>query len=505
MFVCLNAESVTYSGANTVDSFDEGDIIIENDAVITTENSQNILINGGVHLYNAGYINGNVDTNGFNLFVYNSGYIDNIVNTNGGHITQVIRSGSEMTDINIIGNQSHDVIIYGYDNFNFDNIHNMNVESLTIQDSSVVIDDFSDWQMCNENITLGDNVLLIINNANTVTPGEVIAFTKRGSIISVQITDLDKLYKPELVVANGGIVLNIVRETNYNVIFGSVRRSAALELIRQKNPNDRLLRALDSANDIATINRLQRLSYRFSHDILLRPMKMMNKLYLSRIMQSEINSGIGIVPYYVMSDKMESVGGRIYAGYNYENIALDIGLNIGKFDYSDELNEFSGMAYGLDIKSKQTFGKFWLSDGLGFSFSDMKADYISKEGDIKNNPLGFSLYGDISTGYNFDVTKNIVVSPVVGVSYQSYRVADVSDTDLYVHGGANVNYVFVMDGLKYEYSVSGAYGTNNDLFADIKIGFLSINDNAGVSVGVGVIKDDFDYYYRFLLNGKISF
>ena len=386
--MCLNAESVVYSGANTIDSFDEGNIVIENGAVITPENSEYILVNGGVHLYNAGYINGTVDTQGFNLFVYNSGYIDNIVNTNGGHVTQVIRSDSEMTDISIIGNQSHDVIIDGFDNFNFDNIHDMNVESLTIQDSSVVIDDFSDWQMCAENITLGDDVLLIINNANTVTPGEVIAFTKRGSIISVQITDLDKLYKPELVATNGGIILNIVRETNYNLIFGNgslgaTKRNAALELIRQKNPNDRLLRALDSADDIATINRLQRLSYRFSHDILLRPMKMMNKFYLSQIMQSELYSGIGFVPYYVVSDKIETVGGRIYAGYNYENIAFDIGLNIGKFEYSDTLNEFSGMSYGLDIKSKQTFDKFWLSDGLGFAFTDMKADYISDDGDVK--------------------------------------------------------------------------------------------------------------------------
>ena len=501
-----SAESVTYS----MGYFEEGDVIIENDTVVIPDGDSEILMNGPVHLYNRGCINGTINTNGYNLFVYNSGQINGIINSDGGHVTQVIHSGADVTDINISDNQSPDIVIENYNNFNFDNIHNINAESITIRESSVVIDDFSKWQSCTENMQLSGNVSLIINHADTVNSGEVINYTVSGDTISVQITDLDKMYKPELVVANGGIVLNIVRETNYDVIFGDSystenQRNAALELIRRKHPNDRLLKALDVATDIDTINHLKSLSYRFNHDILLHPMKMTGRILLIDSMKYDDNIGIGFVPHYITSDKMDSVGGRVYAGYKYDNLYFNIGFSLNNVHYVDDLNDFSGISYGLDLKARQTFNKFWLREMLGFSLMDYRAEYISSKGELRKNPLGLSLYGDVATGYDFDVSRNITLSPIVGVSYQSYQVADVNDADTFGHGGADVKYTFVMDSIKYEYSVYGGIGTNGDVFANMKIGFISMPDDAGVSLNVGVVKDDLDYYYQFGLNAKVVF
>ena len=394
--------------------------------------------------------------------------------------------------------------------FDFNNLDNISAQSFLITDSSIVMDNFSDWQMCNETIELAGNVKLIINNPDSVQSGQVINYTQRGTQIFVQIKNLDKMYKPELKVEGGGIVLNIVRETDYNLIFDGVdavetKKNTALEIIRDNHPNDKLLKALDGAKNYEEIKRLENLSYRFNHGILLRPIKMMTKFSLFDLIKSENDYGIGIVPYYIMSDNMDSVGGRLFVGYKNENLYFYAGINLNKFDYGDELNDFSGWVYGLDVQSKQTFDKFWLSEILGFSLAKFKADYISTDGKLKANPVASSWRGDLSAGYDFNMNENIILSPIVGFAYQPYKTADVSETDSYLHFGGDAKYFFVVEGIKYEYAVSAAYTTSGDLWANFKIGFASVVDEVDVALNTGVLKDDFDYHYKISLNTKVLF
>ena len=495
-----------YSGVST---FDDSVVYVDN-GVIVSSTGNDIVMNEPVYLYNSGQIDGTINTNGYVLVVYNSGLINGGINPNGGLVEQVITSPSEITNIGLPMGQSPVVAIENYNNFDFNNLASINAQYFVITDSSIVIDNFSDWQMCPENIELAGNISLIINNPDSVTSGEVIKYTKSGTRIFVKINNLDKMYKPVLKVSNGGIVLDIVRETDYSVIFGDEdsdenKRNTALEIIRNNHKNDKLLRALDSANSLAEIKRLENLSYRFNHGILLRPIKMITKFSMSDLITSEKDSGVGIIPYYIMSDKMDAVGGRLYIGHKQDNLYFYAGVNLNKFEYGDELNDFSGWSYGMDVQSRQTFDKFWLNEILGFSLTNFKADYISTAGKVKNNPFGFSWYGDLSCGYDFDIDENIVLSPIVGFSYQPYNIADVSEIDSFVHAGGNAKYFFVVDGIKYEYVVSAVYGTNGDLFANLKIGFTSVMDEAGVSLNTGVLKDDFDYHYKISLNAKVMF
>jgi hypothetical protein len=151
------------------------------------------------------------------------------------------------------------------------------------------------------------------------------------------------------------------------------------------------------------------------------------------------------------------------------------------------------------------FNKFWLVESLGFSLTDFSADYISENGEIKNNPTGTSFYADLSAGYDFVLEPGITLAPVVGFAYQPYHVADVSETDAFLHGGLNAKYFFVVDGIKYKYGASGMVGTNGNLFANLNVGFMSVIDGVGASINVGAIKDDFDTYYKFSIDAKIVF
>ena len=80
-----------------------------------------------------------------------------------------------------------------------------------------------------------------------------------------------------------------------------------------------------------------------------------------------------------------------------------------------------------------------------------------------------------------------------------------SDTDVNLRGGGNVKYAFSMDGIRYEYSATVAVATNADVFAAFKIGFVSISDGAGISLGLDVFKNEYDNGYRASISGKVNF
>jgi len=507
---CVDVNAYTYDADATIDSFNDINVTVNNDVVISPVNGASISMNDTLRLYNSGAINAVIDTDGKPLVVYNSGTIDGI-NAHGGPVNQIIRSESEITSINMLDGEKPDVTIQNYENFDFDKIHDITANSFLIKDSSIVMDDFGKWQSSTENIQLsGNNVSLVIGRLDTVEENVIVNHTSVIDFIKVKIEDLDKMYTVAPEKTGGGIILHIVRATNYEEIFNEAedrdyKQFSALDVIRQRHPNDKLLKALDRAADMNELNRLKNLSYRFSHDILLRPVKMLNGFSLMNSLKGESNTGIGVEPFYILSDKTDSVGGRLYFGYEYDNLYFYAGLNLARFDYSDSLNEFSGMSYGLDVKSKQMFNKFWLVESLGFSLTDFSADYISENGEIKNNPTGTSFYADLSAGYDFVLEPGITLAPVVGFAYQPYHVADISETDAFLHGGLNAKYFFVVDGIKYEYGASGMVGTNGNWFADLNVGFMSVIDSVGASINVGAIKDDFDTYYKLSLNAKVVF
>ena len=201
IYICLscyvaNAEQHFVSGGDysSVSTFSDSIVYIDSGAIVSSLGNT-ITMYEPVYLYNSGHIDGTINTNGNTLVVYNSGLMNGGINPNGGLVKQVITSSSEITNIGMPVGQSPVVAIENYDNFDFNNLDSINAQSFIITDSSIVMDNFSDWQMCPENIELNGNISLIINNPDSVNSGEVIKYTKSGTRIFVKINDLDKMYK----------------------------------------------------------------------------------------------------------------------------------------------------------------------------------------------------------------------------------------------------------------------------------------------------------------------
>ena len=451
------------------------------------------------NIYNYGTINGFIDANDNNIFLYNTGTISgNIITDHGEIVTQIIRSDADRTNFMVNPSNFRVEIDTDSTNINFDNLKTINASEIIISNSRIEINDFTDWQNWDKNVDLQGPVYLIVKGA--VHNGDIITHAVSGDTVIVEVQGLSGLYRADVVWNGGNWIITNVRETNYDKV-----EIETFEALRSNRSNDKLLSALDTANSWEEIEHIKNLSYQFNHKIMLRPVKAINNFSLLDMIKDETDAGAGVSTSYMLSDSINGFGGRIYTGQKYENLYFNVGFSFNSFSYKDSLNDFSGLMYGLDIKSKQLIDKIWLRETFGANLTKFKANYVTDTNEIKNNPVGYSLFGAVDTGYDFNVFEGFVVVPIVGIVWQNAKVADVADTEFYVRGGGEGKYAFITDGIKYEYSLESFVGTNGNFSTGIKIGFWSVEDEGGVDLGINAFKDEFDWRYKFSLTGKILF
>ncbi|MBO7042829.1 MAG: autotransporter domain-containing protein [Alphaproteobacteria bacterium] len=501
ILVSFNTWALSYTGTdNKITEFND-DIIYVNSGAVVEPLGGSISVNyPAVEIHNSGTIIGPIDANDNSFFIYNTGTMSgNIITNHGEIVTQIINSSDDRTNFTINPANFRIEVETGSADINLDNIRSVDAGKIVIKDSRIVMNNFADWQNWDKDVDIEGVVYLIINDAETIQDGDFLAHAVSGDTVNVEVLGADGLHKANLDWIGGRWVITNIRETNY------VKIDSALETLRVERSGDKLLSALDSANSWAEIKRIKNLSYQFNHSILLRPVMVINNFTLLDTIKNETDTGAGVSSSYVLSDSVKNFGGRIYIGKRYENLYFNAGFSLNSFSYKDDLNDFSGLMYGLDIKSKQLVDKLWFSEVLGATLTKFRADYITDKSELKSNPLGFSLFGAIDSGYDFNVYKNIVVSPIVGLVWQTAKVADTAETDCYLRTGGNATYAFVTEGIKYEYSLESSIGSNGNFSAGMKIGFWSVMDEAGISLDANVFKDEFDWRYKFGLTGKILF
>ncbi len=511
--ISLSANAEIFHAGNYPDivSFSGEDIIVDSGAVITPVYNQNItIIETFAQLHNNGTINGTLNTNGNILRVYNTGTISGGITSsiNSGEVRQMITSQSEITSINVVGVNHVVEVNYNNNNISFNDIKDLPSSSFSLSGARVIIDDFSVWQSWGKNVSLDGPVWLVINNKNTVVSGEAINNIVSGAneYLCVVITDLDSSDSIELTPSGQTKILKLVNVLNNDIAMGTGNDGdGPLEKIRQNNPNDKLVVAIDSANNENERRKIRKNSYRFNHDILLRPIKVINNFAMFNRLDDVNEMGLGMHVDYIMSDAINDFGGRIYFGNNFDELYLNVGFNFNSFSYEDKLNDFSGKSYGLDIRAKQDIGPVWIDGLVGVTLVQYDADYITSKNKLSKDPFGTFEYAKIDVGHNFEVVPDVVLSPFAGVGVQQYNIADVSDFDLNIRSGVDLKYNTVMDGIKYEYVLSGAFDTNGDWFSSIKVGFWSITDKVGASLNASVYKNDIDYNYKLSFNAKTIF
>ena len=475
------------------------------DGVVLTAPPDNPVIGvmESMDIENYGTINGS-------LVAYNENYIH--INNTGTitgeiiaqHVIQIITSGAGAKRLNVISPDFSVKVSGATDGVLLNDIQNLGTNSVEFNGSMIIIENFSDWQNWDANVSwLGVNTLSI-NNVHTVNSGTYVRHASGATILNVLSADEDKMYRIDAVHDAYGIMLNVVRETNYQRIFDD-NRGIFLDNIRIYNQNDKMLIAMDSAKTMDDLQNIMNSSYRFNPSLLLRPLKSMNKISMMDDLFGDSISGIGIVPWYSTSDSTQNAGALIYANINHGDNDLKFALHLNKFEYEDDFNDFGGMVYGLNARAKRRMDKFSIVGNLGFDFINFDADNIYSETGAINNPSGYSLYSRIHGIYDYNVFNNLFLSPFAGIWFQNFNVLDVHENKFDSYAGGTLKYKFTIDGVKYEYGALCGITIDGDVFADVKAGFESLVDNAGLSIKIGAYKDENMISYRASLNANVLF
>ena len=385
-----------------------------------------------------------------------------------------------------------------YQQINLDDITVTNQSTYIISNSKIVMDNFADWQNWNPgSVTINSGVSLYITDINTITNGDTVNHI--SGPISITTSDPNRLYKSRL---NTDLTLSVFRETNYENIFNN-SRGKFLENIRDKKPNDKMLLAMDKAKNMGKIKSIMNSSYRFKPNILMNPIKTINRALINDMFVNE--NGTGADVSYIWSDKINNYGARLYLNNKYKDLYFGLGVNLNSFSFHDDFNEFNGFVYGVDIHAKQYLNNFWLNGLFGINRTTFKTDDMYINGNVSSNPSGMSEYGRFDMGYDYTKISDFTISPFVGLILQHYDIMGSSDTDVNLNVGLSGKYDFVMDGIKYEYGANIATDENMNSNVGIKVGFSSVVDKAGAFIKVDAFKDEFDINYKLSINAKIKF
>lgn len=486
-----------------VTEFSDSVITVHQNAIINRDYSGDInIINASTCLYNHGKIYGRIDTNGNKLVVINTGDISEITTENGGNVEQKITKPDELKEINVDGG-NFIVSIENYENLDFDDIKNMPADSFSISNSSIVVNNLSDWQNIDKTIKLIGATKLYINDVDNITDGMIL--NNVSSSDNLNIKNTDELHKVQLNSVNDSVILNIVRETNYEKIFDDVR-GTLLKTLRLQGKDNRLLSKMDAAETMDELESIMGTSYHFNSSLLLHPIKTINLAsVMSGLFDKDQGLGAGINFDYIISDKISNLGAHLSFGDKYNDLYLKLKFNVNKFSYKDKINDFDGFVYGVDFNARQYIANVWLDGLFGFNRTYFDADNIYLNDEIKNDPKGKSEYLRLNLGYDYTQITDFVISALVGFNYQNVSVFDVSDKDTDFYAGSKLKYEFVTDGVKYEYGAFLTLNQSGNLFCGIDIGFWSVEDELGITVGADAFQDDFDMNYQLSAKAKLLF
>ncbi len=446
-------------------------------------------------------------TNANNLQIYNYGNIGVIHNSGAAYVWQYIPDNSALNKINLDGSTFR-INITNVNSVDLLTLKNVVFDAdgiIDITNSSIVINDFADWRNWNQDVSLHGTNTLYINNVLTVVSGERILHIHDNST-KVILTDADKLHKVSLKYDSVSDVafIYVARETDYFKVFND-NRGVLLNNLRLSGSDNNLLMALDNAQNMSELNDVMQKSYHFNQSVLMRPVKKLNNFSMMQKLSGIDDVYGGFSGFYAFSDTTNMYGINFDINEKYDDIYFGLNFNLNKFKYVDDMNNFSGFVYGGNIKIKKYINDWWMHALGGLSLAKFNANAIYHDNNIENNPFGYSLYGSLDLGHDYKSSFDLILSPFIGLIASQSNVVDVSDTDINIRGGGNIQYSFVMDNVKYEYSGMVGACVNGDMFGSLKVGFVSQLDNAGMALNFDIYKDEYDINYKFSVNGRILF
>ena len=503
-FVAIDAFALTVDVGQTYEA----------NMTITDSTSEDDLV-----IINYGTIDGDINVaNGVGVTIQNYGVINGAVNcTTCALVNQIITGDGDM---NLISGLSGHSVIVDNENNNISLVDVITVAGnagrIVLTGQNVIIDvgAIGTHPVIEFNPGAGGNstnsVTFIIRGWNEnwdetqpVLSGMALD-NANNNFGGAEFIGVDSMFAPYADLDGSRLYARFARQTNYGVVFEN-DLGDWLDDLRDENPGDKLLGALDAARNRAGLRDVLSNSMRTNPIRLLGPVRSFNTFMLGDHIQ-DLAFGVVAEPFYIYSGDFSVLGGGVgVAGRIANNLVAKFGGYAGRMDYDGELDNFNAMVYGANFGAMYKDSDFYARAVGTLSSAQFKDIEIFDGVRGRQNPNGISGAGIADGGIVFQVFDEFNLTPFVGVRFDYAGVAGFSDTDVNMRFGVNIDKETVVDGNKYAFGLSAVGQTNGEIYGSIYTDIMSVVDGVGGRLQFGILNDDFGMSYRISLDVKFAF
>ena len=310
------------------------------------------------------------------------------------------------------------------------------------------------------------------------------------------------LYADVAYVVDGDVVVRRERETDYTKIFND-DMGGFLNARRAENSNDALIRAMDAAVDMNEMQSVMDGSVRFNPDNLLRPIRIIGAFdKFNTINGLETGMDVGAI----FSNDFNAYDAEFGVAGNLRHAKAKIGLRAGRIDYRSDVDDFDGVFYGLRLAvDYRAVKEIFVRGVINVTRFDFDVGDVLWDGAIINNPNAIGIYGVVDAGYEYKISDAIIVAPFVGIDTDVWKTENMNVMDVNVRAGLSAGYSYEMAGIKYDYNLGGAMGSDGAMYVNVCGGFWSEYDMAGGDVGVALVRAFGETAYKVSIGGRVRF
>ena len=483
-----------------------------------TEESELTIINYGI-------IDGDISiASGIGVTIQNYGVINGAVNCSTCALVNQVITGNG--DINpIAGLSGHSVVVVN----NATEISLADVIAVAGNAGQIVLTGLNvvvDVNAIGEhpNMCFNSNIVLLPwespESVNTVNSASIIVYgvTENWDVSQPFLTGIedfanfagatfegvDSMFDPVARPYGDSLYVVLKRQTNYKKVFEN-DLGDWLDELRDENPDDKLIGALDAARSRAGLRDVLSNSMRTNPIRLLDPVRSFNTFIFGDHIH-DLAFGVVAEPFYIYSGDFSVLGGGAgVAGRITKNLVAKFGGYAGRMNYDGELDDFNAMVYGANFGALYKDSDFYARAVGTLSSAQFKDIEIFDGVRGKQNPNGISGAGVADGGIVFRVLDEFDLTPFIGARFDYVGVAGFSDTDVNMRFGVNIDKETIVDGNKYAFGLSAVGQTNGDIYGSIYTDIMSVVDGVGGRLQFGILNDDLGLSYRISLDAKFAF
>ncbi|MBO4700873.1 MAG: hypothetical protein J5620_03960 [Alphaproteobacteria bacterium] len=321
----------------------------------------------------------------------------------------------------------------------------------------------------------------------------------------VETVGIDPMYDVTVDWHGPDLYLSVVRRTDYSAIMPDTNLGNYLDELRDKNPDDKLLNALDNATNRRELNKILSKSARTNPIKLMDAPRSINTFYDSFAMD-DVAFGIIARPFYISADDFYFVGGAVnVAGKIANNTVGTVGIIGGMLKYNGDYDDYNGNLYGGNIGIRYMDDDFYLRAFGTVSYAIFDDIYAFDGTHMVQDVNGVGGVATVDTGLVYQVMDELKLIPFVGARVDYASVLNDTKIDGVARAGINANVDTDVDGNKYKFGARLFGQTDGAVYGGIYTDMMSTVDGVGGGASVGVLYDDMGLSYKLELNVKFEF